>query len=329
MVIQCRQCRTKFYFDDTLMEEDGLWMRCSRCGHVFFQNNPLTVFRYEKAPTEARPSFAKDTQDVEQNPDLSLETSPPSGPDDDVIRFLDNVLEAKRGSAEKETPETERFSRSSFGRERLEGERLSEEPAEEIPDAPARTRRKKQAKESGGKGWKVFIWSALVILAIPAVIYFVIYPQMGDRFMEMAQKYIDDPEPARPEVVIAQVKLENISQRIVMNNKIGEIRVMEGTAVNQADYAISRILVKGAIIDEHSAALGEQTSYAGNVLTEEELMNLSAEEITKILSRPEGGNNANDKILPDGQIPFMIVFAGEPPGVIKTTVTIIGAERLL
>ncbi|PKN77922.1 MAG: hypothetical protein CVU51_16065 [Deltaproteobacteria bacterium HGW-Deltaproteobacteria-1] len=29
MIIQCRQCRTKFRFDDLNMEGDGLWMRCS------------------------------------------------------------------------------------------------------------------------------------------------------------------------------------------------------------------------------------------------------------------------------------------------------------
>jgi len=75
--------------------------------------------------------------------------------------------------------------------------------------------------------------------------------------------------------------------------------------------------------------LGERTSYAGNVLTDDELMNLPEEEILRRLSRPEGNNNSNDKIVPNGQIPFMIVFTHEPPGVIKTTVTTNGAERLL
>jgi hypothetical protein len=33
--------------------------------------------------------------------------------------------------------------------------------------------------------------------------------------------------------------------------------------------------------------------------------------------------------MPNGQIPFMIVFPNEPAGVIKTTVVTIGVERLL
>ena len=37
MIIQCRKCETRFRFDENLMEGDGVWVRCSRCQHVFFQ----------------------------------------------------------------------------------------------------------------------------------------------------------------------------------------------------------------------------------------------------------------------------------------------------
>jgi len=37
MIIQCQKCETRFRFDDRLLEEDGVWVRCSRCQHVFFQ----------------------------------------------------------------------------------------------------------------------------------------------------------------------------------------------------------------------------------------------------------------------------------------------------
>jgi len=41
MIIQCRQCATKFRFSDELMTGDGVWVRCGRCGHEFFEINPL------------------------------------------------------------------------------------------------------------------------------------------------------------------------------------------------------------------------------------------------------------------------------------------------
>lgn len=37
MIIQCQKCETRFRFDDTLIDGDGVWVRCSRCQHVFFQ----------------------------------------------------------------------------------------------------------------------------------------------------------------------------------------------------------------------------------------------------------------------------------------------------
>ena len=37
MIIKCRKCETRFRFDDNLMVGDGVWVRCSRCKHVFFQ----------------------------------------------------------------------------------------------------------------------------------------------------------------------------------------------------------------------------------------------------------------------------------------------------
>ena len=56
MIIQCRKCDTRFRFDDTLIEGDGVWVRCSRCQNVFFQERsaagkslaplPLTKPRY-------------------------------------------------------------------------------------------------------------------------------------------------------------------------------------------------------------------------------------------------------------------------------------------
>jgi predicted Zn finger-like uncharacterized protein len=44
MIIQCRKCETRFRFDENLMEGDGVWVRCSRCQHLFFQERPAGDF---------------------------------------------------------------------------------------------------------------------------------------------------------------------------------------------------------------------------------------------------------------------------------------------
>ena len=104
---------------------------------------------------------------------------------------------------------------------------------------------------------------------------------------------------------------------------------MEGKAVNQAEFPISRVQVKAEILDAYAVVLVEQMSYAGNVLNDDELVTMTEEEMKIRLSLPEGQNNSNDRVEPNGRISFMVVFTGDPPGMIKTVVKIVGAERLL
>ena len=208
---------------------------------------------------------------------------------------------------------------------------IEETPEESISGENEEVEQKELASpKSSGKIWKIAVWSVFVILIIPAVIYFLVFPEFGEQIIKNVLVSVGISEPARPEIVISQVvKLQDVRHRMINNYILGQIGVVEGTAVNRADYPISRILIKGEILDAYSVVLGEHTSYAGNILTDEELTNLSEEEILIKLSQPEGLNNSNDKIMPNGQIPFMIVFSREPAGVIKTTVVTVGAERLL
>jgi len=329
MIINCRQCRTKYAFDDTLMQGDGVWMRCSRCQHVFFRDNPLAVKQPVEASINKASAFAQDAGPARGNGEVPYEAMRTSGKDADVIQFLDNVMEEKDnynkameleiGKPGSDDIRNDDTAAAAGGKA---GELLKVRDGE--------LKQKKTADSKGfWKTWKIAVWSIFVILIIPAIIYFLIFPQYGERFVKIANKYFGTPEPARPEVVAGQVKLQDIQQRILNNYVIGQIRIVEGTAVNQADYSISRIVIKGEIVDAYAVVLRERASFAGNILTDDELTTLSEEEILRKLAEPSGRNNSNDRILPNGHIPFMIVFAHEPPGLIKTTLTTIGAERLL
>ncbi len=44
MIIECKKCGTKYRFDESQIEGDGVWVRCTRCEETFFQENPLTEF---------------------------------------------------------------------------------------------------------------------------------------------------------------------------------------------------------------------------------------------------------------------------------------------
>lgn len=315
MIIQCGQCRTKFRFADDLMESDGVWLRCSRCQHVFFQDNPQNLKTGSIPMEKEYPVSTEGTMQAEASV---------SGGDEDVALFLDNVMKAKNDSDRELIPEIEKPLNEENGEDEST---LAFELAEE------------ENQQKGGrfsrKGfWKILtigLWIIAVIVIVPAIIYYFVFPQTGDRLLKIINQYVDTglSGSSRPEIVVGQVKLQDIRQRILNNFVLGPIRVVEGTAVNQADYPVSRIIIKGEIVDAYAVILGERSTYAGNILTDEELTTLPEEAIFSKLSQPEGGNNSNDKIVPNGMIPFMIVFTREPAGVIKTTVKTVGAERLL
>lgn len=326
MIIQCKQCRTKFRFDDSLMQDDGVWMRCSICQHVFFLENPKTIRPAEPDIKETEAELAEKTIIMKPPAAAPPDDTRYSSGEEDVARFLDSVMEVKKAVAEDaDFRPSDTVNLAEEAEDTDDKYSTDEEDIEEIPQAA------KPAKKKTGRKWIIALWALLVILIIPFVLYFVIFPELGAKLIKSVsqQTGITARQPARPETVTSQVKLQDIRQRLLKNYVLGQLRVVEGTAVNQADYPISRIMVKGEILDAYAVSLGQRVCYAGNSLTDEELTTLTEDDIQKRLMQPEGRNNVNDKIMPNGQIPFMIVFTREPAGAIKTTVVIAGAEKLL
>jgi predicted Zn finger-like uncharacterized protein len=66
MIIQCEHCETQFRFDESLIRKDGIWVRCSRCRHEFFQNHPSV-----SGPAWAGVEMQSDVREIEvdQYPD--------------------------------------------------------------------------------------------------------------------------------------------------------------------------------------------------------------------------------------------------------------------
>ena len=96
MIIQCRQCRTKFRFDDALMQGNGVWLRCSRCGHVYFQENPLmkpaTIFTRIRTFMFVR----EESMPAEKSAKLSTESPSVFYRDVDGFHSLDKIMESKK-----------------------------------------------------------------------------------------------------------------------------------------------------------------------------------------------------------------------------------------
>ena len=51
MVIQCKTCKTRYRFDESVIAGEGIWVRCTRCEQVFFQSSPYPRERFEPEPS--------------------------------------------------------------------------------------------------------------------------------------------------------------------------------------------------------------------------------------------------------------------------------------
>ncbi|MCX7816892.1 MAG: zinc-ribbon domain-containing protein [Syntrophales bacterium] len=67
MVIECAKCKTKYRFDETQVEENiGFWVRCTRCGEVFFQlRDGIPNFQRETIHHEEEGGLQGDLSDIE------------------------------------------------------------------------------------------------------------------------------------------------------------------------------------------------------------------------------------------------------------------------
>ena len=204
------------------------------------------------------------------------------------------------------------------------------EKLEKIIPQPSK---KKSKQVSWGSSMRLFALFLVFIVVMQGYLW--MNPEVGYQTIEwmhsnfpMMDQLLGIEKVQKQDIITDQVEFINVRQRFVKNESLGDLRVIEGEVVNQADFPIAKIKVIGELLDSSEALLVARMSYCGNVLQDDALGRFKEEEIRSALSISSSGNLSDNKILPRGQIPFMIVFTHEPPGVAKATVTAVGAERI-
>jgi hypothetical protein len=200
-------------------------------------------------------------------------------------------------------------------------------------DSP-KTREEHVFGKSFNKAQSSWIRAGVLAAVLAAVVqgYVWLYPDAGQqaiRWMAANIPYFDQlvgVEQKREPTITQQIKFTDVRQRFVYNIPLSRnIRIVEGVAVNNATFPISTIKILGELYDARGTILASKVIYCGNILPDEKLTTLGEEEIKSALSIPQGNDLSNSKILPQGQIPFMIIFVQEPVGVVKTTIMPISA----
>lgn len=92
--------------------------------------------------------------------------------------------------------------------------------------------------------------------------------------------------------------------------------IITGLVKNNYPDKRNFIRLRGYLLDAHNRCLAERYIYAGNILSEEDLVNLPVDVIMDRLHVSSGQNRRNMNIEPGGELPFMVVFDELP---VKTT----------
>ena len=334
MIINCRKCESRFRFDDMLMTGEGVWVRCSRCQEVFFQENPnhqeittpctneqgMTTDQAGPAATDwpsldeeagRREFFREADSDMDREPALR--------------RVMNEIRQADHdggpGSLVKEFGDLGDFT---TGENEAEQTDAWQEPAE------AAVSKKKHPVLK----FLAYLFLMLLVIILSGGLYFWIFPQSRQQAADSLSPYFpwagNLGTLGQTGPVWSQVALQDVRQHFVNNWLMGNLRIVEGSVVNKGKYTLSNVQVRGRLYDNRGSVIGEWTSYCGNLLTDSELSTLTEEEIKHKLSQPLVGNGTSDRLNPNGQIPFMIVVAHhDQQAVAKTTVIVTGAEKVL
>ena len=304
MIIQCKKCGTKYRFDKSQIDGEGIWVRCSHCKSVFFQRVPLA-------------GSASLTGSIEPGEEIHEKTA------EATVEEMNRIFMEVEGEDDTQKSEQE----EAYGDI---GETM------DTMDAP-----EEEAQKPRSPGRKIAIFLILIIL-ISGGIYLWTSPRAIEgilsRVLPQVEKSIeslpgggklpgvnnmDIPNERLSELAVDWI---NVKERFVKNWVAGDIIVVEGFAVNNNECAVSDIKVTGKILDSSGEILAENESNCGNILTDDELRGMTEQEIAKELSNPYGRDFPNAGIEPGADIPFMLVFIMDTGEANEFTVELAGIE---
>ncbi|MEA2014763.1 MAG: DUF3426 domain-containing protein [Thermodesulfobacteriota bacterium] len=318
MIIECKECGRKYKFDESQIEGEGIWVRCANCKAVFFEENPvmveiaklMAVMRpggdahesvFEDKPSEEK-SYVEEAEDADQ---MFVEVEPENDTqflnDDEIYNDIDRI-----------TGDAEVSEKEDVQKTRLPG--------------------------------KIIALCIILIILLSAGIFLWTSPQPQVTKMTLGkilppmEKLIEalpkvgeivgtkDEDIPNESLARMGVDLLNVKERFAKNWVAGDIMVIEGTVVNNNEYAVSHMRVIGKILDSSGNIIAEEESICGNILTDVELKSLTEEEIIQELSNPYGRDFSVAVVEPGKDIPFMLALVMPSGEASEFLVELVGIE---
>jgi predicted Zn finger-like uncharacterized protein len=325
MIIQCKQCATKFRFKDELMTGEGVWVRCGRCGHEFFEVNtrqdasaPPAQETVKAKPDPATVAAVEATAPREKPAPKPVPKPEPTAPPK-MLTPADVITPpaASRPFAPADVVTAPEVAQPVPVEE--EDVDVEDEEQDERPRASFWT--------TG----RLVAYSILVFLVVGGV-YLWLNPGITRDILNFVHPGASDrvlgPAPAAPVATAGGINFAEVKERFTKSTASGDILVISGLAVNEYEYPVARLKLRGKILDNTGKILGEVETFAGNLLTDDELNRLTDKEVMAELQKPEGSDMPNTNIRSRASIPFMIIVMNPPKEVDEFIIELSGVERM-
>jgi predicted Zn finger-like uncharacterized protein len=332
MIIECKQCGSKFKLDEGLLREEGSKVRCSVCKSVF-RTYPPGVAPVADEERKVVDQSLGETVTLDTSPTLEKQRPEP---------LLEDIFEAELAKALEEDSETKRIDAISpdqipeeeeeelkfdFEEDTKRGPEVAAAPATDLqrqterkPEAPGKPEKALPRKRKKG-GLPRFLLIVLIVVLLltggaAALLYFAPeqVPDSLTSYLGVAGKTeLKDPG-------VRRLSFKAVTGKFYQSSKAGNLFCIQGMIVNNYPGSRSFIRVKGSLLDEKGAVVKQKLAFAGNTFSENELKDMSLEQINQGLAIQTGKGNTNVNAKPQASVPFMIVFEELPENLSEFTV---------
>jgi len=332
MIVECPNCQAKFRLPDDKISPQGTKLRCGKCRHVFEVKPPAEP----AAPGLTDFDFPDDMTAPPEKPvapAAAAASTPAAQPGAEEVpaeeHFHSEEYEAPADQADEEEALDDGPTRPGFS--------LDDVADIPLPGSSVSKDRRRRVLIIAGAVLFVIIVTSLAIHfldlwpskkpatppvtppaasapATPPVTPEAVKPEAG----KAAAPGAPEAGPAKPEEAakVKDIMLQNVRQYYVSNEKVGQLFVIEGKAVNNFKTPKEMIKLEATLFDEKGGVLATQEALAGNTVSLFQLQVMTRDELKNALSSQVGVLTNNTNIAPGGESPFMIVFF-EPPEAVK------------
>jgi predicted Zn finger-like uncharacterized protein len=350
MVIQCESCLTEFNLDESLLEEEGSKVRCSRCRHVFtaYPSASVPVVDMVETPDifeETGHIVSEKTEaaipEIENAAEKEQENGAGAALESDLDVIYQDVFREVNRSAVDEKIGHDQEVEDVFREASLGEEESADRPApvfpsmDSIEEDPPVVKEKDEVEEAletasvpEGKSSKrsmvVLIPLLFIVLAVAAAYYVWKADLIPPSVLSLLSGSSENKKPADAGARLLQ--FGSVSGVFVDTEKSGPLFVIRGMITNKYPQSRSHILIKGSILNNKSVVVVAKTAYAGNTFSEEELKTLPLDEIIRAADNRDGMAKQNLDVATGAAIPFMVVFAELPDDLSEFTMEAVSSS---